>query len=124
VKLRLASPLVAYQASRATTRSARASINRFLHRGVRPTLSRPRAARRGVHATMWGWGHAADIQELLLGAAVNEPALGSRFGVLVLVLHFRGEPPYDQQQLREQAAQKYQEKSHTHSGAVVGLMHL
>ena len=54
---------------------------------------------------------------------MNELLLGSALGTLV-VLHFRREPPYDQQQLREQGAQKYQEESHAHSSAVVGLMHL
>jgi hypothetical protein len=63
------------------------------------------------------------VNRLFLDTPVNELLLGSALGTLV-VLHFRREPPYDQQQLREQGAQKYQEESHAHSSAVVGLMHL
>ena len=55
---------------------------------------------------------------------MNELFLGSALATLVVVLHFRREPTYDQQQLREQAPQKYQEKGDPHSGPVVGLMHL
>jgi hypothetical protein len=63
------------------------------------------------------------VNRLFLDTPVNELLLGSALGTLV-VLHFRREPPYDQQQLREQGAQKYQEERHAHSSAVVGLMHL
>lgn len=63
------------------------------------------------------------VNRLFLDTPVNELLLGSALGTLV-VLHFRPEPPYDQQQLREQGARKYQEEIHAHSGAVVGLMHL
>ena len=63
------------------------------------------------------------VNRLFLDTPVNELLLGSALGTLV-VLHFRRELPYDQQQLREQGAQKYQEESHAHSSAVVGLMHL
>jgi hypothetical protein len=63
-------------------------------------------------------------EETFLDTPVLELVLGSSLGTLVVVHHFRRELPRDQQELWEQAAQKYQEESHAHSSAVVGLMYL
>jgi hypothetical protein len=98
-----------------------------------PEACRPAQRREGTYRTgaIQLFGYALPriplprrwVNRLFLDTPVNELLLGSALGTLV-VLHFRREPPYDQQQLREQGAQKYQEESHAHSSAVVGLMHL